>query len=596
MAQKSNRFERFWKELKRRKVVQVITAYIAVAFGILQLVDIVIQPLNLPAGTLKYLIIILCIGFLVVAIFSWIYDITSSGVKKTESLDSIESEKETPIPKQSNAWKIISYISIAVIIILISLNIINWSNKEDLSKLEKSIALLPFRNDTPVDSNKYFIIGVVEDIRNHLQTIGDLKPTSRTSAEKYNNTTKTIPEIGKELGVNYVVEGSGQRSGNKIQLNLYLFRATKESPLWSKSYVQQIDDATDIFKLQSQIAESIAAEIEAVITPLEKQIIEKTPTSSLAAYENYILGENYIGRYTEEDLDIALQYFEKAKEIDPYYALAYVGITDVWIMRAIFSYPDPKEAASNAKSNAAKAFELDSTSSGAYVALGKTQAFIDYDFKSAEKSLKKCISLNPNNSYGHSFYGDLLTMLGRSKEALEQSEISLKLDPMNVGFRTDYGLNLFCAGRYNEAIAIFQEVLKTYPLNSVALGNLPLALHKIGKFNEELEVWKLYYNTVFKDYVNVFDQGYIKGGLTSALNLQADSLLKQSRTKFIQPCEIAQIYACAGNMERTLDMLERDYEVNDPNLPFILRYPIYEFVHNEPRFQNLFHKINLPFK
>ncbi len=118
----------------------------------------------------------------------------------------------------------------------------------------------------------------------------------------------------------------------------------------------------------------------------------------------------------------------------------------------------------------------------------------------------------------------------------------------------------------------------------------------VGRYSEELEAWKVDFSTFLKGYANVFDQGYANGGFTGALNLEADSLVKQSKTKFILPCEIAQLYACAGNKERTLEMLEKDYEVHDPNLPSILRAPIYEFVHDEPRYQNLFHKINLPYK
>ena len=462
---------------------------------------------------------------------------------------------------------------------------------------EKSIAVLPFINDSPNDSNQYFINGFMEDVLNHLQTIKDLQPRSRTSSEKYRKTTKSIPEIAKELSVNYIVEGDMQRYGNNIRLSVNLFKVLKkEIKLWGKTYEKKINDATDIFSLQSQIAESIAEELQAAITPQEKQLIEKTPTSSLTAYENYILGLNYLGRYTKEGWDLALQYFEKAKEIDPNYALAYVGISNVWIVRAIFSVATPEEVAPIVKTNTAKAFELDSTCSEVYAALSQAQMFIDYDFKGGEASIKKSISLNPNDSYAHSAYGDWLSLLGRSKEALEQAEIALKLDPLNIGIQTDYGLVLFCAGRYNDAITIFHEVLKADPGNGVALSNLPLVLHKVGRFSEELEAWKVYYRTFFKGYANVFDQGYANGGLTGALNLEADSLVKQSNTKFILPWEIAQIYACAGNRERTLEMLEKDYEVHDPTLAAALRYPIFEFVHDEPRFQNLFHKINLLYK
>jgi TolB-like protein len=152
-------------------------------------------------------------------------------------------------------------------------------------QIEKSIAVLPFINDSPNDSNQYFINGFMEDVLNHLQTIKDLHPISRTSAEKYRKTTKSIPEIAKELSVNYIVEGDMQRYGNSIRLSVNLFKALKkELKLWGKTYEKKINDATDIFSLQSQIAQSIAEELESAITPQEKQLIEKTPTSSLAAY------------------------------------------------------------------------------------------------------------------------------------------------------------------------------------------------------------------------------------------------------------------------------------------------------------------------
>ena len=498
-------------------------------------------------------------------------------------------------PKNLKTKTVIAFV---IVLFFIAFGYFFFSKIFKTSKhIEKSIAVLPFINDSPSDSNQYFINGFMEDVLNHLQTIRDLHPISRTSVEKYRKTTKSIPEIAKELSVNYIVEGDMQRYGNNIRLSVNLFKALKkEIKLWGKTYEKRINDATDIFSLQSQIAQSIAAELEVVMTPQEKQLIEKTPTSSLAAYEDYILGLNYAGRYTKEDWDLALQYFEKAKEIDPNYALAYVGISNVWIVRAIFSVATPEEVAPIVKTNSAKAFALDSTCSDVYRALSQAKFFIDYDFKGGEASIKKSISLNPNDSYAHSAYGDWLSLLGRSKEALEQAEIALKLDPLNIMIKTDYGLVTFCAGRYNEAIKIFHEVLKTDHGNGVALGNLPPVLHEIGRFSEEFEAWKVYYSTFFKGYANVFDQGYANGGLTGALNLQADSLVKQSKTKFIEPSEIALLYACAGNKERTLEMLEKDYEVHDPGFTWYLRYPIFEFIHDEPRYQNLFQKVNLQYK
>jgi TolB-like protein len=491
--------------------------------------------------------------------------------------------------------------TIAASVIILALIVLSYFLITTLTKpkeqIGKSIAVLPFINDSPSDSNQYFINGFMMDVLDHLQTIRDLHPISRTSVEKYRKTTKSIPEIAKELSVNYIVEGDMQRYGNNIRLSVNLFEALKkELKLWGKTYEKKINDATDIFSLQSQIAQSIATELEAVITPQEKLLIEKSQTSSLSAYENCILGTNYFYKLTKEDFDIALNYFEKAKEIDPDYADAYLWIAQVWMWRAFQSFATPEEATPIAKSNLAKAFKLDSTSAEVYANLAGIQGSFDWNFKSAEKSIEKSISLNPNSALAHSVYSGLLRALGHPKEALEQYEMVLKLDPMNKDWNSGYGYTLYCAGRYNEAIKVFQEVLKIDPGNIVVLDNLPIALHEVGRYIEELEAWKVEYRTCFKGYANVFDQGYANGGLTGALNLEADSLVKQSNTKFIEPIEIAQFYACAGNKERTLEMLEKDYEVHDPNLPAILRFPIYEFVHDEPRYQNLFHKINLPYK
>jgi TolB-like protein/cytochrome c-type biogenesis protein CcmH/NrfG len=508
--------------------------------------------------------------------------------------------KEIVNVKPEKAKKLIPKTIVASVIVL-ALIVIGYFLIPTFTKpkeqIEKSIAVLPFINDSPSDSNQYFINGFMEDVLNHLQTIRDLHPISRTSAEKYRKTTKSIPEIAKELSVNYIVEGDMQRYGNSIRLSVNLFKAfKKELKLWGKTYEKKINDATDIFSLQSQIAQSIATELEAVITPQEKLLIEKSQTSSLSAYENCIMGTNYFNKNTKEDIDIALHYFEKAKEIDPDYADAYLDIAHVWIWRAGNSFATPEEATPIAKSNVAKAFKLDSTSSEVYAFLSAIQIYFDWNFNSAEESSEKSISLNPNNGDAHWLYSILLTVLGHPKEALEQHEMALKLDPMNNALKTSYGSTLICAGRYNEAIKVFQEVLKIDPGNAEALDNLPLALHEVRRYSEELEAWKVDYYTCYKGYANVFDQGYAKGGLIGALNLQADSLVKKSKTKFIEPCEIAQLYACAGNKERTLEMLEKDYEVHDPSFPVVLRMPIYEFVHDEPRYQNLFHKINLPYK
>ena len=187
----------------------------------------------------------------------------------------------------------------------------------DVKKLEKSVAILPFKNDSPDEANTYFINGLMEEILNNLQKIKDLRVISRTSVEQYRNQTKSIPEIAKELGVNYIVEGSGQKYGSVFRLRTQLIMAAKESHLWGESYQKKVTEVEDIFTVQTQIAESIAEELKAVITPQEKQLIEKIPTKQLEAYDAYLKGRFYLYKFTPNDLETAMRYFEQAKEKDP---------------------------------------------------------------------------------------------------------------------------------------------------------------------------------------------------------------------------------------------------------------------------------------
>jgi tetratricopeptide (TPR) repeat protein len=242
-----------------------------------------------------------------------------------------------------------------------------------------------------------------------------------------------------------------------------------------------------------------------------------------------------------------------------------------------------------------KALELDSTRAEVYHSLAFFKTYIRWDLKGGESSIKKAITLNPNYVDAYLLYEEILIITGRMKEAMEQVEIALKLDPLNILCKTEYGLTLYFSRKYDDAIAAFQEVLKTDPANELALENLPGAFHQIGSQKEEMEAWKSYYSIIFKDFANVFDQVNAKVDYVSILNLEADTLVAQSKTNYINPWEIALIYSCAGNKKRALDMLELGYKVHDPNMVFML-YPVFDILHNEPRFQELARKLAVPYK
>ena len=465
----------------------------------------------------------------------------------------------------------------------------------DITKLEKSIAILPFKNDSKDEENSYFINGLMEEILNNLQKIKDLRVISRTSVEQYRNQTKSIPEIAKELGVNYIVEGSGQKYGNAFRLRTQLIMAAKESHLWGESYQQKISEVEDIFSVQIQIAESIAKELKALITPQEKDLIEKIPTKQLEAYDAYLKGRFYLYKFTSEDLEAAMKYFELAKEKDPNYALAYSGISFAWAGQMQMGYLSPAEAGPKSMEALMKAVELDSNNAEIVYSQAGINTWVMWDWEGGEAAFKKSVELNPNHTEAHAYYSHFLNMMGRQKEAKEQIEIALKLDPYNPLIKSLLSMDLVFSHQYEEAIAASKEALNLDNTAIVALGGLAYALHLSGKYDEALSAFKSVYSILYKNNTHSFDQGYAKSGYFSALLSEADSLASEYDTLYVNPSDIAVLYTFGGNKELALNWLEKGFEVHEPNMPYLL-LPIYDSLRNEKRFQEIARKMNLPDK
>jgi TolB-like protein len=471
---------------------------------------------------------------------------------------------------------------------------VEGKNIPDTNKLEKSIAVLPFINDSPDQENTYFINGVMEEILNNLQRIKELRVISRTSVEQYRVQSKPIPEIAEELGVNYIVEGSGQKYGNSFRLRAQLIMATKETHLWGESFQQKITEVEDIFKIQTKIAETIADELKAVITPEEKQLIEKVPTSNNEAYEAYIKGRFYLQNINQNNLDISQKHFELAIEKDPTYAYAYTGIAYIWLIRQQSGFTIPEEAGPKAMEAILKAAELDSNIAEVHF----MQACINYlgvwDWKTSESEFLKALEINPNHAEAHGLYAQLLYILGRPKEAIKHSEFSSRLDPMNQLVKMWYGFNFLYEKRYDDTISIYREVLKLDPNNYPFYSGISEACHLKGQLEEALESTKLYYINWYPDIDHVFDQ-YTKLGYSGVMNLEGDLLAKQSEKKYVIPADIVELYGMAGNKEKTLEWIEKGYELRDPVTPYIGRPFFTSLLINEPRYHGLLSKLNIPY-
>jgi TolB-like protein len=397
MAQKTNSFERFWKELKRRKVIHVITVYAAVAFVILQLFDMIQQPLRLPDWTPALIIVLLCIGFVIAVFVSWIYDITPSGVKKTKPVSAAKHTDQTATPT-SSGWKIATYISAVVILALLAFNFISRRNiNADLKKLEKSIAVLPFANDSPDTTNLYFCNGMMDEILTQLQKIGGLKVKSRTSGERYRHPDKDIIVIGRELGVSLIVEGSVRKINDDLRITAQLINAKTGDHLWADNYDGKY--TAKIFEFQSDVAKKVAKSLNAIITPNEKQLIEKVPTYNMTSHDLYLRANNFLKEYEKTNnpgfYQTAVNLYNAALIIDSTFAKAYTGLASAYYDRYQWETYFKENYLDSMKILLNKALLFDDQLDEAFYL--KAVYYIAHgQFEDAMNNLDKALKLNPN--------------------------------------------------------------------------------------------------------------------------------------------------------------------------------------------------------
>ena len=456
----------------------------------------------------------------------------------------------------------------------------------------ESIAVLPLHNLSGDPEQEYFADGLTEALITDLAKIGALKVISRTSAMRYKGTDKPLSEIAQELNVDAVIEGSALRSGDRVRITAQLIDVETDQHLWAETYER---DFQDLLVLQSEVAQAVAREIEVALTPEETARLASARPVNPEAHENYLKGVFHYQKLTPPDLDAALSYFELALEKDPDYAPAYVGIARVWGGRGQMGYVPASEAAPKKKAAVLKALELDESLPEAHHALATTETWSEWDWPSAERAFERTIELNPNYAEARAYYSHFLNIMGRPDEAMAQIERALELDPFNDLYQSLYGVDLIFVRRYDEAIEQFRKSLRTSPGNPVALLRLSTAFDLKGMYEEALEAQKSFLATVDdRESEEALMRGYEEAGYAGAMRRLADLAAARSRETHAGPMGVVSLYLRAGENDLALEWLERAFVDRDPNLPFISVSPPFDSVRDDPRFQDLLRRMNLP--
>lgn len=484
----------FFEELKRRKVYRVAVAYVVAAGGIIQLASAIFPAWELPNWALRLVVAFLLGGFPIALIFAWAFDFTPAGIQTTPPLPS---PHDPEIVARHRARNIGLLVGIGVLISVVAGYFLLPRANGD--KMGKSIAVLPFENFSDQPQNAYFADGIQDDILTNLSKIGDLKVISRTSVMAYRGKQKNIRQIGKELGVSAILEGSVRTQGNRVRVNVQLINAANDQHIWAEDYDR---DLTDVFAIQTDLAKKIAHELQAKLSPSEQEQMTHRPTENGEAYLAFVQAHNLNAALEDRDkLKEAQQLYERAIQLDPKFvlAIANLSILHSWI----FHTYDPTEAEREAaKKYAEQALALAPDSPEAHLALGYWFYYGPRDYDSALHEFAIAQQGLPNDSQVYLVIGAIQRRQGKWKESTANLEKAVQLDPndswplQNLFFNYQMQRQFDAARRViDRALALKPDSMSLWGLKArlalAARGDLSVLKNGLARLDKERAEGKL---------------------------------------------------------------------------------------------------------
>lgn len=456
-----------------------------------------------------------------------------------------------------------------------------------------SLAVLPLSNLSGDPEQEYFADGMTDELITDLAQISALRVISRTSVMHYKGTSKTLPQIARELNADAVLEGSVQRSGDQVRIRAQLIYAVTDRHLWAESYEGSL---RDVLGLQNKVASEIARQIRIQVTPEEKTRLANARPVNLEAHEAYLKARYYLNQRTEKGFQQSVRYFNEATQEDPNDSLGYAGLADSYILLGEYSLLPAKEAFAKARTAAAKALELDDSLAEAHNALAAVKVDYDWDWAGAESEFRRAIELNPGYATAHQWYAELLSQISRHEEALAQIKLAEQLDPFSLIINVVHGDALRCAGQNDMSMEQLQKALEIDPNFAHAhfqLGMTYLRKEAFGDAIAELQrAVSLSPNVT--DYKGGLGYAYAVAGKRPEAQKLLKELKARSKQGYVPRFYIAGIYAGLGEKDQAMANLEKAYDQHEQGLAVMKREPMFDPLRSDARFQELLRRMNLP--
>jgi adenylate cyclase len=581
----------FFSELKRRNVYKVAVAYIVAGWALSQGIAQVFPVFDVPNWLIRLLVLLIILGLPIALVLAWMFELTPEGIKRTATADAMPDVTR----EKKYVW---IYVVVFGAVISISLfflgrytatNTVSAARTEGATVPSKSIAVLPFDNLSRDPDNAFFTEGIQDEILTRLAKVADLKVISRTSTQHFKSAPEDLRDIAKKLGVMNILEGSVQKVADRVRVNVQLINAMTDAHLWAETYDRKL---TDIFAVESEIAQAVAQALQATLTGSEKSSIAKKPTENQEAYELYLKGRFFWNKRNGEDLHRAIGYFEQAIAKDPDYALAYVGSADSYLLLSSYSNISPRESLPPARAALEKALALDDSLAEAHASFGLLDT-LELHLQQALVGYQRAIDLKPNYATGHHWLALGYAALAQFDQGIAEAKRAIELDPLSLIINADCSWIYFNARRYEEAEAQARRTLELDSRFFLAHYYLGATLQFKGHVAQAIPEFQTAFDLNHDVYsLAMLGQAYARNGQKEEARNILTRLNEEAKSHYVAPYALALVHISLGEKDRAIEELEQAYAKGETNYLFVIKTdPLLDDLRGTPRFDTLVQKI-----
>jgi TolB-like protein/Tfp pilus assembly protein PilF len=505
----------------------------------------------------------------------------------------------TTVSVQRRNWVVAGLSAASLLLIMIALVAYNRNSKgleHGGATGVMSLLVVPLENLSNDPAQQYFADGMTEELINRLGRIRALRVISLTSAMTYKGAKKPLPQIAQELKIDSAVEGSVMHSGDRVRITVQLLDAKTDRHLWDDTYER---DLRDILSLQSELASSIAREVQVKLTPQEKRRLASAHPVNPAAYEEYTNGRYHWNKRTPAvELKRSIEYFERAIRHDPSYAPAYAGLADAYALLGSVGTDDllrPREAMPKAEAAALKAVQLDDSLAEGHASLAYAKMSYDWDWAGAEREFKRAMELNPGYATAHQWYAHYLLAMGLVNEALAEMKRARDVDPLSPVINVGVGWCLYQARRYDRAIDEYRKALEMNPGFALPHCTMGMAYEQRGSYKEAIEHYKTGFalsgGAIFASAR--LAHAYGASGNRHEAERILDELLRLSKQRYIPAVYVASIYEALGDDNHLMEWVEKAYQERSDYLIYLRTEPSFDKMRFDPRFIRVLRQVGL---